>query len=36
MRGIMSEGMILMAEDESGKLVFVAPVAGVRPGAEVK
>ena len=35
MRGIESQGMILMAESE-GKLVFVNPVDVVNPGAEVK
>ncbi|HNB82787.1 MAG TPA: hypothetical protein PLP14_11840 [Chitinophagaceae bacterium] len=27
MRGIESKGMILMTEDEQGKLVFVSPVS---------
>jgi len=35
MRGIESNGMILMAEDESGKLYFVSPAGTVRPGASV-
>ncbi|MEL7222627.1 MAG: methionine--tRNA ligase subunit beta, partial [Bacteroidota bacterium] len=25
MRGVLSQGMVLMAEDDTGKLVFVAP-----------
>ena len=36
MRGIMSNGMILMSEDASGKLVFVAPVEAVSGGSEVR
>ncbi|RYD51348.1 MAG: methionine--tRNA ligase [Sphingobacteriales bacterium] len=36
MRGIESQGMILMAEDTSGKLVFVAPVSAVPGGSEVR
>lgn len=36
MRGIESQGMILMAEDENGKLVFVNPNTEVRPGSEIK
>jgi methionyl-tRNA synthetase len=36
MRGIESKGMILMAENESGKLVFVSPQEAVNNGAEVK
>ena len=35
MRGIESNGMILMAEDASGKLVFVNPDASVAPGSGV-
>jgi len=35
MMGIMSEGMILMTENEEGKLVFVSPAATVKPGAEI-
>ena len=34
MRGIESQGMILMAED-NGKLVFVNPSEGVQPGSGV-
>lgn len=36
MRGIESAGMILMAEDKAGKLVFVAPIETIDNGAEVK
>lgn len=36
MRGIESKGMILMAENEDGKLVFVTPADAVQPGAEVR
>lgn len=35
MRGIESNGMILMAEDADGKLQFVAPVAPVANGSGV-
>lgn len=36
MKGIESAGMILMAEDESGKLVFVAPEQAIAAGSEVR
>ena len=36
MRGVESQGMVLMAEDASGKLVFVEPKEGVGAGAEVR
>lgn len=36
LRGIESQGMILMAEDKDGKLVFVAPTKNVSNGSEVK
>lgn len=36
LRGVMSEGMILSAEDADGKLVIVRPSATVTNGAEVK
>jgi methionyl-tRNA synthetase len=36
LRGIESQGMILMAEDKDGKLVFVAPEDTVGNGSEVK
>ncbi len=36
MKGIESAGMILMAEDADGKLVFVAPVQAVTAGSEVR
>lgn len=35
-RGIESQGMILMAEDATGKLEFVAPANSVREGSEVR
>ncbi|HET8573016.1 MAG TPA: methionine--tRNA ligase [Edaphocola sp.] len=35
MMGIMSEGMILMAENEQGKLVFISPSEAVKPGTEI-
>jgi methionyl-tRNA synthetase len=35
MRGIESQGMILMAEDKDGKLVFVNPAEAVAPGSGV-
>ncbi|MBS3912880.1 MAG: methionine--tRNA ligase [Bacteroidetes bacterium] len=35
MRGIESQGMILMAEDADGKLVFVSPSVPVNPGSGV-
>lgn len=35
MRGIESQGMILMAEDADGKLVFVSPAEAVKPGSSV-
>ncbi|MEZ5016611.1 MAG: methionine--tRNA ligase [Flavipsychrobacter sp.] len=36
MRGIESQGMILMAEDADGKLIFVSPITGTAPGSEVR
>jgi methionyl-tRNA synthetase len=33
---VTSEGMILMAENEEGKLSFVSPQDGFGPGAEVR
>lgn len=36
MRGIESQGMILMAEDADGKLVFIKPETVVNPGARVR
>jgi methionyl-tRNA synthetase len=35
MRGIESNGMILMAEDSAGKLHFINPEEGINPGAGV-
>ncbi len=34
-RGILSQGMILMAEDQDGKLRFIAPDKDVRPGSSI-
>lgn len=36
LRGIESQGMILMAEDADGKLCFVSPIEDVNNGSEVK
>ena len=36
LRGIESQGMILMAEDSDGKLCFVSPTEDVSDGSEVK
>ncbi len=36
LRGIESQGMILMAEDADGKLCFVSPTEDVSNGSEVK
>lgn len=36
MKGIESQGMILMAEDKDGKLVFVSPSQNTSPGSEVR
>ncbi|GMT44720.1 MAG: methionine--tRNA ligase [bacterium] len=36
LRGIVSQGMILMAEDKEGKLIFVSPTEKVSNGSEVK
>jgi methionyl-tRNA synthetase len=36
MRGIESKGMILMAEDKDGKLIFVPPVSNTDNGSTVK
>ena len=35
MRGIESNGMILMAEDAEGKLHFVSPESKIEPGSGV-
>jgi methionyl-tRNA synthetase len=35
-KGIESQGMILMAEDRNGKLSFVAPVEGIANGGSVR
>jgi methionyl-tRNA synthetase len=36
LKGIMSQGMILMAEDADGKLKFVSPVSITKNGSEVR
>ncbi|MDR1918055.1 MAG: methionine--tRNA ligase, partial [Tannerellaceae bacterium] len=36
LKGVVSEGMILFAEDADGKLVAVTPETAVLPGSEVK
>jgi methionyl-tRNA synthetase len=36
LKGIMSQGMILMAEDSSGKLCFVSPTESANNGSEIK
>jgi len=36
LRGIESQGMILMAEDTDGKLCFVSPTEDINDGSEVK
>jgi methionyl-tRNA synthetase len=36
MRGIESNGMILMAEDAAGKLYFVNPEDNTEPGSTVR
>ncbi len=36
LKGIMSQGMVLMAEDADGSLKFVSPVQMVKNGSEIK
>jgi methionyl-tRNA synthetase len=36
MRGVESQGMVLMAEDAEGKLRFVRPSEGMPSGSEVR
>lgn len=36
LKGIESQGMILMAEDADGKLSFVSPDQAVKPGSEIR
>ena len=36
MRGIESQGMILMAENRDGRLIFVSPLEKADEGSEVK
>ena len=35
-KGIKSQGMILLAEDATGKLIFVTPDSAIANGSEVK
>jgi len=35
-RGIESKGMVLLAEDENGKLIFVTPETKISNGSPVK
>ena len=35
-RGVVSKGMILMAEDSEGKLAFVSPPEGFENGATIR
>ena len=35
-KGILSQGMILMAEDSEGKLSFVSPIDGLHNGSVVR
>jgi methionyl-tRNA synthetase len=36
LKGIESQGMILMAENKEGKLVFISPAVAINDGAEIK
>ncbi|WP_461632388.1 methionine--tRNA ligase [Labilibaculum euxinus] len=36
LKGIESQGMILMAEDADGKLSFVSPDQSIKPGSEIR
>ncbi|MEI6140915.1 MAG: hypothetical protein WCP85_16725, partial [Mariniphaga sp.] len=36
LKGIESQGMILMAENPDGSLVFVTPASKIKEGSEVK
>jgi methionyl-tRNA synthetase len=36
LKGVLSQGMILMAEDSAGKLMFVSPESGFENGAEIR
>ncbi len=35
-RGVLSEGMLLLAEDEKGKLVFISPEKDIKPGSNIR
>jgi methionyl-tRNA synthetase len=36
LKGIESQGMILMAEDHDGKLCFIAPTSLMKNGSEIR
>ena len=36
LRGILSEGMVLCAEDKDGNLKLVAPEAAIAAGSEIR
>ena len=36
LRGILSQGMILCASDEEGKLSLVSPITDMKPGSEIR
>ncbi len=36
LRGIMSQGMVLCASDEEGKLCLVSPLVEMKPGSEIR
>jgi methionyl-tRNA synthetase len=36
LKGIQSQGMILMAQDADGSLKFVAPAQPIKNGSEIK
>nr|MCR4875416.1 methionine--tRNA ligase subunit beta [Clostridia bacterium] len=36
LRGILSQGMVLCASDDEGKLCLVAPIDGMKPGSEIR
>ena len=36
LRGILSQGMVLCASDEEGKLSLVAPIAEMKPGSDIR
>ena len=36
LRGILSQGMVLCASDEEGKLCLVSPQIEMKPGSEIR